>query len=328
MIKKDLRKIAESAGFSGSRLGEVEIIISEMTSNLVKHAFGEGEILVKTITEDEKPGLEFICIDNGPGMADPQRMLQDGTSTVGTLGQGLGAIARLSDDFEIFSRPAQGTILLSRIFLEKNNEAQILKPGSKSKNNLELGTVMVAKPGENACGDGWAFSKKFGLSTLLAVDGLGHGPEANNASREAINYFLNTTERVPSELLTSIHNTIRKTRGVVGAVISYNEKKKVLNYCGIGNISTRIYTPETVKSFFSYNGIIGMNKPSSIHTQEFECEAPVMVVITSDGVKSRWDLNKYPNIIKHDPSIIAALVYRDYARRTDDTLVIVLKTQK
>lgn len=326
MIKKDLRKIAEKAGFSGSRLGEVEIIISEMTSNLVKHAFGEGEILVKTITEGEKTGLEFICIDNGPGMADPQRMLQDGTSTVGTLGQGLGAIARLSDDFEIFSRQALGTILLSRIFIERNNN-EILAP-KLSKNNLELRTLMVSKPGETCCGDGWAFSRKFGIPTLLAVDGLGHGPEANNAAREAINYFLNTNERIPSVLLTSIHNHIRKTRGVVGAAISYDEKKKTLNYCGIGNISTRIFTHDAVKSFFSYNGIIGMNKPSSIHTQEFECEAPVMVVITSDGIKSRWDLNKYPNIIKHEPSIIAALVYRDFARRTDDTLVTVLKTPK
>src|SRR5690606_5679738 len=119
-----------------------------------------------------------------------------------------------------------------------------------------------------------------------------------------------------------------KTRGVVGAAISYDEIKKQIRYCGIGNISTRIFTPDAVKSFFSYNGIIGMNKPSSIHTQNFECEEPVLVIITSDGVKSRWDLSKYPNIVKHDPSIIAALVYRDFARKTDDTLVIVLKTLK
>ncbi|AMY11815.1 Serine/threonine-protein kinase RsbT [Luteitalea pratensis] len=48
-------------------------------------------------------------------MTDVQRCLQDGFSTVGTPGNGLGAVKRLSDEFDVHSTPGKGTVIVSRI---------------------------------------------------------------------------------------------------------------------------------------------------------------------------------------------------------------------
>jgi hypothetical protein len=48
------------------------------------------------------------------------------------------------------------------------------------------------------------------------------------------------------------------------------------------------------------------------------------VVISSDGLGSRWELNKYPpSLLRRDSSIIAATLYKDHARRTDDTMILI-----
>jgi hypothetical protein len=81
--------LAVSGGFSARKVGEIDIIVAEMVTNLVKHA-GGGDLLVKLIEEEGIQGLEIIAIDNGVGMTDVTRMVADGVSTKNTLGQGLG----------------------------------------------------------------------------------------------------------------------------------------------------------------------------------------------------------------------------------------------
>ena len=149
LVKRDITKLAETYGFSETELGKINIVVSEMATNLVRHTTGGGEILVKPTDPDLK-GIEIICLDHGPGMANPERMMEDGISTFGGSGEGLGAIKRQSSFFDYYSRPETGTILLSRIFKNVASETQIPKPPK-----LEIGSVMVAKNGETICGDGW-----------------------------------------------------------------------------------------------------------------------------------------------------------------------------
>src|SRR5919205_939377 len=115
ILKKEIHALAIEAHFSTKKVGEVDIIVAEMVSNVVKHA-GGGQLLVKPITENSVNGIEIICIDNGKGMTDVSRMMMDGVSTTNTLGGGLGSIKRLSDKFQIYTLKNWGTIILSRIF--------------------------------------------------------------------------------------------------------------------------------------------------------------------------------------------------------------------
>src|SRR6478672_8903307 len=80
ILKKEIHAIGVAAGFTEKKVGEIDIIIAEMASNLVKHA-GGGQILVKLVEDDGVQGIEIISIDNGPGMTDVSRMVADGVST-------------------------------------------------------------------------------------------------------------------------------------------------------------------------------------------------------------------------------------------------------
>lgn len=314
LLKKDINKKATEAGFDSKKLSELDIIVAEMTSNLLKHA-EKGELLMCITGEKDEEYLELICIDSGPGISDPERMKLDGVSTTSTSGNGLGSIKRLSDYFEMYSIIGWGTILLCRIY--KNSEHQI-----KAK-KLAIRSVIVAKPGETVSGDGGIFVQTADYFKLLVADGLGHGPEAHKAIIEAREAFKLCRENDPVEIIRFIHQSIKKTRGAVGTVVVYDFNKKLWKIAGVGNITTGMMNYQSVRNLMCYNGIIGHNIPNTISAQELPSADYHQVVLCSDGLKTRWDATKYPGILKYDLSFLAAALYKDYGRRTDDMSVVV-----
>lgn len=314
LLKKDINKKAAEAGFSSKKLGELDIIVAEMTSNLVKHA-EKGELLVCITGEPNQEYLELICIDSGPGMSDPERMKIDGVSTTSTSGNGLGSIKRLSDYFEIYSIVGWGTILLCRIY---RNSENIIKA-----NNPIIRSVVVPKPGETVSGDGGIFIRTPKYFKLLVADGLGHGPEAHKAIIEARVAFKLCRDNDPVEIIRFIHHSIKKTRGAVGTVVVYDIDRKVWKIAGVGNIATGMMNYQSVRNLMSYNGIIGHNIPTTMSSQEISSNDYHQLVLCSDGLKTRWDSTKYPGINKYDHSFLAAALYKDYGRRTDDMSVVI-----
>lgn len=147
ILKKEIHALAVEAGFIEKRLAEIDIIVAEIVSNLAKHANG-GEVFAKLIEVKKIQGLEIIAIDGGPGMSDVKTMMQDGISTKNTLGHGLGAIKRLSDECQIYSQKGWGTVLLTRIYKEE-------VPLIKKKNPFDVRSFLLPKPGETECGDGF-----------------------------------------------------------------------------------------------------------------------------------------------------------------------------
>ncbi len=95
--------------------------------------------------------------------------------------------------------------------------------------------------------------------------------------------------------------------------------------CGVGNIHTRLVDGITARSYLGYNGIIGMNIPYTLHNQRYNYEKGQMLVMCSDGIKSKWELTGYPGILRYDPAILGAAIYKDYTRGTDDTSIITCK---
>jgi len=315
LLKKEIHAISVKAGFSDRKAGEIDIIVAELVSNLVKHGNG-GRLLVKLINEQKIDGIELISIDNGEGINDVNRMLADGMSTTNTLGHGLGAIKRLSDMFDVYSLKGWGTIVLSRVFKEE-------LPYQKKTN--EIRSVVVAKPGEEKCGD--AFYCRVGTNAvrLFLGDGLGHGAEAAIAVNTAIQQFKLCTEESAADILRELHRAVRKTRGLVGTVALYFKIQKTWHICGVGNIATRLINGIEMKANMSYNGIIGHNIPNSMKDHEVPAENAQVLVLCSDGIKTKWDLLKYPGVLKHDLGILAAVIFKDHARHTDDMSVVAVR---
>ena len=82
--------------------------ISEVARNITPYAT-RGEVLVSVVQDDNRRGIRVVARDQGPGIEDIDRALQDGYTTGGGLGLGLPGARRLVDDFSIDSAPGQGT---------------------------------------------------------------------------------------------------------------------------------------------------------------------------------------------------------------------------
>jgi len=314
VVRSEIKKIAASVGFSSKRMAEFEIVISEITSNIVKHTTKGAEILVKIIA-GQNPGIEIISIDAGPGMESVSNMMEDGISSTNTLGNGLGAIKRLSDEFDVFSMKDWGTVLLSRVFGKKP------EPGKK---NIETGIIMLAKEGEVLCGDDYHYTIKGNSIRMAVCDGLGHGKDAHQAAEQCLKIFADNSLLPPSEQIKVVHAGAKRTRGAVMYITQIDFSNKQVTYCGVGNITSKIITASKAKYCTSYNGIVGHSIPNTINNHSVQCNKNDLFVIHSDGLSSRWDLQKFPGILKHDRSIIAAVLYKDFCRKTDDVTVAVI----
>ena len=161
----------------------------------------------------------------------------------------------------------------------------------------------------------------------MVADGLGHGPEAHKAVAAAREAFKLCPENDPAEILRFLHQAIKKTRGAVGTVVVYDLKRKLWKVAGVGNITTGMMNYLSVRNLMSYNGIIGHNIPNSISSIEISSDEFHQITLCSDGLKTRWDSTRYPGIYKYDSSFLAAALYKDYGRKTDDMSVVVCNVQ-
>lgn len=318
ILKKDIHAMAAATeNFSAKKLGEIDIIVAELVSNLVKHA-GGGQVLAKLVEENGSQGIELIGIDDGPGMKDVSRMSEDGVSTKKTLGQGLGAMRRLSNLFQVYSLENWGTVILIRVF-EKD------PPFYRKQETVEIRSVIAPKPGEEACGDGAYSSFSGNHIKFFLGDGLGHGLHAAEAVNKAGHAFLECDLTEPAEIIRYINTSVKKTRGLVGTVVVFDIAEKKWRICGVGNIATHIQSISFKKNYTPYNGIIGLNVPNTLNTQELMYEKGQHLIMCSDGLKSKWDIARYPAILRYDPSILSACLIKDYARNTDDMSAMVCK---
>jgi anti-sigma regulatory factor (Ser/Thr protein kinase) len=315
IVKREIHSRAMHAGFPKTRVAEIDIVVSEITSNLIKYA-GSGELLYRIMHDGtDNPALELLCIDSGPGITDPARMLKDGASTGNTLGQGLGAMQRLSDSFELYSLKGWGTIVYVQLAVTKREPP--------AKLGVRLRSLNVPKPGETVSGDGHLIKQDKNGIHIFFADGLGHGQAAHEAVQTGLQAFHSVRIESPVEMLRHIHDQVRKTRGMVGTIVSYNKTENEWTFCGIGNISNRTYTGLLFKSYMSYNGIIGLNIPGTMKDARIPGEKNQHLILCSDGIRTRWDLTKYPSVFKYDSIILAACLYKDFSRRNDDTSILI-----
>lgn len=142
-LRREVAELTRALGVSDETAGRAALVATECGTNLVKHTDQGGEVLFRQISLDGLAGIEFLCIDRGPGMAQPARMLEDGVSTAGSPGTGLGAIRRLSEEFALYSAPGVGTAVLSRIYNRQSFER--MRPPA-----FEWGALACPSPGRTS----------------------------------------------------------------------------------------------------------------------------------------------------------------------------------
>ena len=316
------RRTAGEIGFDPSLAERVAIVVTEACTNLLKHA-GRGEILV-TAYPAEKPGdeswLDVLALDRGPGMSDLNRCLQDGFSTGSSPGEGMGAIVRLSKSSDFYTVPEKGTAILARW----SYTSEVARPAA-DREKLCIGAVNVPKPGEEVCGDSWGVEQSAGQTTILVADGLGHGLEAHNASREAVRMLHVNPGLAPKALAERVHHALRSSRGAAVAVARIDTRRGQLAYAGVGNICAQIASgSQTNQHLVSVNGTAG-HQAQGIREFNYVWPQDALLVLHSDGLATGAGLSGYAGLATREPSLIAGVLYRDFNRGHDDATVVVAK---
>lgn len=314
-------RFASALGFSAERTGAVALAVTELATNLVKHA-QDGELLLRPVSaENGRPAaVELLSLDRGPGIPSLSKALRDGFSTSGSPGTGLGALQRVATTFDIYSQPPRGTVVLARVeAAEEHAGAASLEPTA-----LAAGGVSVAQAGEPVCGDGWAAKIGPAGAQLLLVDGLGHGEFAAEAARAAVTAFGANVGRSAPTALEAIHAALRSTRGAAASIAHIDLGRRRVVYAGVGNISGVLVDGDKARHMVSHPGTLGFE---ARHFAEFVYPWPEqgVLIMHSDGLGSRWSLAEYPGLAARHPLIVAGVLYRDFSRRRDDVTVLVCK---
>jgi anti-sigma regulatory factor (Ser/Thr protein kinase) len=294
-------------------VARVALVATEMATNLLKHA-GGGVVTMDRFADDGGEGIELLALDKGPGIADLARCLADGFSTAGSPGTGLGAIARNSDRHAIYSRPGGGTAVMARF----------APLGAASPCGCELGAVLDPYPGEETCGDRWIAERGRTGPTLLLVDGSGHGPLAAHAAETATRAFADNVDKECVPLVEAIHRALAPTRGAALAVARVDTMERVVRFVGIGNIGATLVSGIDPRRMASYNGTAGHLSPR-IREFTYPFTDRPLVILHSDGLSARWEIDSYPGLAANHPAIVAGVLFRDHRRGRDDAAVVAMR---
>jgi anti-sigma regulatory factor (Ser/Thr protein kinase) len=311
--RRSAMAVASAAGFNETDTGKVAIGVTEAATNIIRHGKG-GKILLRSLEN----GVEMLAIDKGPGIANVAEALRDSRSTGGTLGIGLGAVARLAAVFEIYTGQGIGTAIFAEF--RRSEPAAEFNRGFQPV--LETGVAQSCYPGEHYCGDAWGLRD----SCLCVVDGLGHGIEAAKAARRAIEVFDDTGDLAPRDRVEAIHLALRSTRGAAVAIACIDVGQGLALFCGLGNIAGAIVDKGRSRGLMSQNGTAG-HEVGRIVQVDYSWSQGALLVLHSDGISAKWDLELYPGLSERHPALIAAVLFRDYRRGKDDATIMVARSR-
>ena len=308
--RQAVQNMAERLRFPAARIGQLALAVTEAASNLHKHA-EQGSLLLCVNRDGPQPGIDLVTIDAGPGVRDVSAALRDGHSTAGTLGIGLGAIQRLADFADMYSRPGHGTSLVARFWVSP--------PVSQPR----WAGLIRPITGETECGDAYGVVPADGAVTAVLCDGLGHGPLAAAAAAAGVAAVLDDPAGEPAALLERVHRRMSGTRG--GAVGVVQVSGQLARFAGLGNVAASIVSDGQRKSMISIPGIAGV-QARTIRQFEYDVPPGSAVIVHSDGVSSRWEAAALPALEARDPLLIAAVLLAEAGVHRDDAGVLVLKS--
>ena len=110
VVRRKVRDIAEARKFDTFAVAAITTASSELARNVVVHA-GKGIASIEEVTDGTRIGIRLVFKDEGPGIADVERVLRGGYSTARSMGLGVSGSKRLVDQFDIQSAPGKGTTI-------------------------------------------------------------------------------------------------------------------------------------------------------------------------------------------------------------------------
>jgi anti-sigma regulatory factor (Ser/Thr protein kinase) len=305
-VRSEMIKFASKISLAEKELEELRIVITEISKNIIKHS-SSGKLSI-SFGEGEEKGV-YIVAENPTDNQDTAKIFDDGYSTADSLGIGLGAVKRLLTDVEVKVEDGKFILTGKKIFSEKKDSV------------IQTSVYSRPKPGFKNNGDAY-FIKRYEDSAMVAVvDGIGHGDKASEASKIAVKVIEDKFRDELDQMVLTIHRKLHGSRGCVIGIVRMNKEGKI-EYLGVGNIRTQIYTTERYKRLVSFDGLLGSNI-RTLRTDRLALSTPCLIVLHSDGVSS---FNFDDRRIVYRPVMeITKEAFEQHKKSSDDATLLIAR---
>ncbi|HET89201.1 MAG TPA: stage II sporulation protein E (SpoIIE) [Chloroflexi bacterium] len=190
---------------------------------------------------------------------------------------------------------------------------------------IEWGVAGRAFDGESESGDQYLIESFANGALVVVVDGLGHGPRAAAAAKAAIAALDGYTQGSVSLLLKKCHDALRRTRGVVMSLASF-DIGGTMTWLGVGNVKGLLLYQDEHRHFkrerlLLRGGVVGYNLPT-LRPATVNVRPGDTLILATDGLCSVFaeelTMGDYPQQM-------ADTIMEQYRRGTDDALVLVAR---
>jgi serine phosphatase RsbU (regulator of sigma subunit) len=179
--------------------------------------------------------------------------------------------------------------------------------------------------GEIVNGDAWTMQQRGNVYRISVIDGLGHGEIANTAAMTAVEALEHAPELGVLDALALCHRSLHSTRGAAMCIADVDLANGKLVFSGIGNVEGILWHADARSDrLVPSRGIAGANAPT-LRSFEFELSGDWMMLLHSDGISSRVNLDSWPGIGTHDENqhYVESLL-SEWGREHDDVTVLVV----
>ena len=161
---------------------------------------------------------------------------------------------------------------------------------------------------------------------MAAIDGVGHGDEAAAASKIAVTTLEMYSDESVLALLRRCHEELKKTRGVVLSLASYNVRESAMTWLGVGNVEGRLLRADPQaqprqESLLLRGGVVGGQLPT-LYASLVPVAPGDTLSFATDGVRSDFSEGL---TVSDAPQRTADRILAQYGKHTDDALVLVAR---
>jgi serine phosphatase RsbU (regulator of sigma subunit) len=189
---------------------------------------------------------------------------------------------------------------------------------------LEWGVAGAALAGPES-GDLEVVAPFDGGALCAVIDGLGHGAEAAEAARAAASLLAEHAGEPVTDLIHRCHAAIRGTRGAVMSLAAFDVTRASMTWAGVGNVEAVLFSADPSGQrrgdLMTRGGVVGYQIPP-IRAVTLPVVPGDTLVMATDGLRSGFECGP---LLPGAPDEIAARLFRDWARGTDDALVLVAR---